>query len=416
MKLFSTNGCAVPKDLSTITTIDYAQEDAAEMGGLNSAQVDKIWHAVTNLYQTGVSPAITFCLRRKGHIVLNRAIGHSYGNGPEDFANTPKQLATPNTPICLFSASKVITALLIHLLAEQGKINLLDPISKYIPEYGIKGKKRATIYHLLAHKGGIPSIGDNVDPNLLYDFDGIIKLLCNAELHTPSGHDVAYHAITAGYLLAEIIRRVTGLTAREYLHEYIQKPMGMTYFNYGLSSTQKRDAAINYATGFKPLGPVNAYLKYIIGGDLEMAVNMTNDPRFSDTICPSANIFATAEECSRFFQMLLDGGRYKDQQILHPDTIQRAIIEAGKPVFDRRLLIPIRYSLGCMLGANPVGLFGPMTKRAFGHLGFSFIFCWADPSRDISISILTSGKALIGPHLPALGQLLTTINWQCRPK
>jgi CubicO group peptidase (beta-lactamase class C family) len=64
-----------------------------------------------------------------------------------------------------------------------------------------------------------------------------------------------------------------------------------------------------------------------------------------------------------------------------------------------------------MLGGNPVGLFGPMTGHAFGHLGFSNIFCWADPERDISVSLLTSGKPIVGPHLPALARLLASISF-----
>jgi CubicO group peptidase (beta-lactamase class C family) len=80
----------------------------------------------------------------------------------------------------------------------------------------------------------------------------------------------------------------------------------------------------------------------------------------------------------------------------------------------------MRYSMGMMLGSKPVGLFGPFTKRAFGHLGFTSIFCWADPDRDTSIALLTSGKALVGSHLPALGKVLMATSRECpiarRPK
>ena len=153
MKLLSTNTCRVPADLGSVTTIDYDKEVPAELGGLTSSQAAAIWSAVEALYKTGFTPAITFCLRRHGKIVFNRSIGHARGNGPEDAADTPKQLATPDTPICLFSASKVVTAMLVHKLDEDGLIDLLDPVSHYIPEYGVNGKRNATIYHLLAHRG-----------------------------------------------------------------------------------------------------------------------------------------------------------------------------------------------------------------------------------------------------------------------
>ena len=73
----------------------------------------------------------------------------------------------------------------------------------------------------------------------------------------------------------------------------------------------------------------------------------------------------------------------------------------------------MRYALGPMLGSNPVGLFGPMTGQAFGHLGFSNILCWADPERDISVSLLTTGKSVVGTHLPALANLLYQISTLC---
>lgn len=413
LKLFSKNTCRVPADLATVTTIDYERETAPEAAGFRPGQVEKIWSAVEGLYKTGISPAVTFCLRREGKIVLNRSLGHARGNGPDDSPATPKTLATPDTPVCLFSASKSITAMLVHLLDERGLIDLLDPISHYIPEYGVNGKKNATIYHLLAHRGGIPRIAGDFDPELLYDLDAVLRELYAARPVSPSGHRVAYHAITAGYIFGEIIERVTGMSVREFLREAVGDPMGMRFFNYGLPEADRPLAAVNYNTGFKPVGPANMYIQHILGGDLELAVNMTNDPRFMDTICPAGNIYATAEEAGRFFQMLLDGGRYGDKQIFNPMTIKRALIEVGKPELDRSLLVPMRYSMGMMLGNNPVGLYGPMTRKAFGHLGLTNIFCWADPERDTSVSLLTTGKPLVGTHVPALAKLMFTLSTEC---
>lgn len=413
MKLFSTNTSRIPADLAGVTTIDVERETAPEAAGFRPGQVEAIWEAVEGLYRTGISPAVTFCLRREGRIVLNRALGHARGNGPDDGPEVPKVLATPDTPVCLFSASKSITAMLVHLLDERGLIDLLDPISHYIPEYGVNGKKNATIYHLLSHRGGIPKIAGDFDPEILYDLEGILDMLYKARPVAPSGHRVAYHAITAGYIFGEIVERVTGMSVREFLREAVGDPMGMRFFTYGLPEADRALAATNYNTGFKPVGPMGKYIQHILGANLDVAVDMTNDPRFMDTICPAGNIYATAEEAGRFFQMLLDGGRYQDKQIFQPMTIRRALIEVGKPELDRSLLIPMRYSMGMMLGNSPVGLYGPMTRKAFGHLGLTNIFCWADPERDTSVSLLTTGKPLVGTHVAALGKLLFTLSTQC---
>lgn len=416
MKLLSTNTISTPRDLSSLT--DYCRKEEAEAGatGLPSGAVSRIWTAVEDLYRAGVNPAITFCLRHRGQIILNRAIGHASGNGPNDGPSVPRVLASRNTPICLFSASKAITAMLVHLLDERGDIDLLDPISRYIPEYGVNGKRNATIYHLLAHRGGIPKLEGDINPELLFNDEEVIARLCAARPASPSGYRMAYHALTAGYILGELIRRVTGADARTLLRESIQKPMGMTYFNYGVEPELRKNVAVNYATGIKPVFPVSNYLDHVIGGSLELAVNLTNDPRFLEAIVPAGNIYATAEESCRFFEMLRNRGEWNGEQIFKPETVHRAVLETHRPELDASLLMPMRYSMGFMLGSAPLGLFGPHTAQAYGHMGFSNIFCWADPSRELSAAILTTGKAILGPHLPALVKLLYTISHQCTEK
>ena len=104
MKLLSLNSCHVPADLNSVTSYDPSTEVNPESVGMTSKQRDAIWRATELLYKTGNSPAITVCIRRQGKIILNRAIGHAVGNGPEDTRDTPKILATPDTRVCLFSA------------------------------------------------------------------------------------------------------------------------------------------------------------------------------------------------------------------------------------------------------------------------------------------------------------------------
>jgi CubicO group peptidase (beta-lactamase class C family) len=132
-----------------------------------------------------------------------------------------------------------------------------------------------------------------------------------------------------------------------------------------------------------------------------------------DTICPAGNIYTSAEQANRFFEMLLNGGLYNGKRIMSPQTVFRATLPTSTTTIDRTLLAPMRYALGPMLGSNPVGIFGPQTGQAFGHLGFSNILCWADPERDISISILTTGKSVIGTHLTALANVLLQVSTQC---
>lgn len=410
MKLFSTNTCYVPPELNSIT--QSKNEVAAELGGMTENQVNKIWQSVESLYQTGNHPLISICLRRKGQILLNRSIGYSRGNSPQGL-NENAVIATPDTPICLFSASKLVNAMLIHILDQQGKINLLDPVSYYIPEFGVNGKRRATIFHLLSHRGGIPSIDTEVTPELLFDRKRILQLLYAARPVSRVGSQLSYHAVTAGYILGELVERVTGQDIRDFLHEQIEKPMNLPFFNYGLKTEFRDQVALNYSTGIHPKLGTDLYLNRVLGGGLDLAVDVTNDQRFMDTVCPAGNIYTSAEQANRFMEMLLNGGRYQDQQIIEPQTVFRATLPTSNTTIDRSLLALMRYALGPMLGSNPVGIFGPNSGQAFGHLGFSNILCWADPERDISVSILNTGKSVMGTHLPALAKVLYQISVQC---
>lgn len=412
MKLFSTNTCSVPHDLASVTTYNPASEADPAAVGLTANQKQQIWEAVEGLYATGISPAVTFCLRKGGQVVFNRAIGHRCGNGPEDGPEVRKELANPDTPFCLFSASKVVTAMLIHKLAEEHKIDLMVPVAHYLPGFAANGKQHVTTANILAHRAGIPTIKGDFDAEMLFDTPRVVDILFNAAPASRSGHRAAYHAVTGGYILGELIRAITGKDAREYLAETIQQPLGMKYFNYGLKPEFRGQEARGYATGLKPVGPIDWFIRNALGDSLDRVVEISNDERFMDIICPAGNIYASADEACRFFELLLRGGTLDGVRVFDPLTIRRATLEAGKPQFDGTLLAPLRYSHGMMLGGNPVGLYGPMTRRAFGHLGFSNIFCWADPERDISVALLTSGKPVLGTHLPAMGKLLTKISFQ----
>jgi len=412
MKLLSTNTAHITADLASVMNI-ADNEGPAAAGGMTAQQVQRIWRATEQVYATGNHPMVSICLRRQGQVVLNRSLGHIRGNGPDDHANTVKQLAKPSTPVCLFSASKVVTAMLVHLLDERGELNLLDPVSHYLPEFAANGKRRITLFHLLSHRGGIPKIDGDVTPELLFNRPEIVQRLCRAAPASPSGHRLAYHAMTAGYVLGEVLERVSGMDLRALLHESIEKPMGMRCFNYGLAPEFRAEAALNYATGVHPALGTDLYLNRVLGGGLQLAVDVTNDTRFMDTICPAGNIYTDADQACRFFEMLLNGGELDGVRIFSPETVFRATLETTRPTLDATLLAPMRYALGPMLGDNPIGMFGPMTGQAFGHLGFSNIFCWADPERDISATIMTSGKSVLGTHVVPLAKLLMQMSSQC---
>jgi CubicO group peptidase (beta-lactamase class C family) len=406
----------VPKDISGLITYNPKEEVPPSDAGMTRKEVATIWTGVEELYRTGVYPGISFCLRRQGKVVLQRAIGHSHGNGYGDPPDAKKIRMTPETPLCQFSASKAITAMMIHLLVEQGKIHLSDPVAHYIQKFAANGKHHITIYHLISHHGGIPTPPTGVDPDILFDHEAFIRLLCDSKPASEGGKQMAYHAITGGAIMGEIVRRVTGVDIGAFLRKSVQKPLGFKYFSYGVPEKQIPQIAVNYDTGWPLVFPISYLAKRALSVPWGEVVRISNEPRFMQVIIPAANLVATADEMSQFFQMMLNGGELNGVRIFDPLTIKRAVTAANAMKLDGTMVVPMRYSPGMMLGASPVGMWGPYSESAYGHVGFIHILCWADPARDIAVSLQTTGKPLVGPHLMTLARLLLIIGRNCKIK
>lgn len=139
----------VPVDLDSVTAI--GEEDHSDV---DSAAVERIWRATRHWYRAGMHPAIQLCIRRHGRVVLNRAIGHGWGNAPTDPPDAEKIPVTTDTPFCVYSAAKAMTATVVHMLVERGVFSLDDRVCDYIPSYTSHGKDRTTIRHVLTHSAG----------------------------------------------------------------------------------------------------------------------------------------------------------------------------------------------------------------------------------------------------------------------
>ncbi|MDO8331671.1 MAG: serine hydrolase domain-containing protein [Fluviicoccus sp.] len=385
---------AMSANLDDVTTINHDRECRPEEAGLRQADIDKIWEAVTAYYQTGLHPSITLVIRRHGKVVLSRGIGKAHVGAAGESPTDHHRLADADTPICLFSGSKAISAMLIHKLAEEGKLRLDDPVAKHLPAYGSNGKHRTTILELLTHRAGIRALPiEDITPELMFDFDAVVKILCDYPPVDRPGRDQAYHATTAGYILGAVAMAVSGETLPQLLKRIIADPLGCEHMTFGMPEHRRHEAALSLSTGPKKVMIASQLLKQLLGveeGEITTAINSAGG---LSAIIPAANIYATAEEACRFYQMLLDGGRWNGKQIFKPETIAAAI-KPGKLMLDRSMNAPVRYTPGFMHGEKLWSLFGFNTPKAVGHLGFINILCWEDPERDISVAFLNTGKSL----------------------
>lgn len=399
----------VPRDLQPLTR-DRAVDDAAlREAGIGRAAVETFWRAVEGLFRTGLHPAIAVCLRRRGQVILDRSIGWARGRGPG--VDDHPVLATPDTPFCLFSASKAITAMVIHHLDDRGVLHVDDRVVDYVPEFGKHGKEWVTLRHVLTHRAGIPSIGGADQIELLYDWDAIVRLLCDARPTSRAGRRLAYHAISGGFVLGEVVRRATGKGIQEVLAEEILDPLGFRGLRYGVPPERVGEVARNWFTGPPQPRLVDWTARRALGVTFAEAAELSNHPAFLTSVIPSGNVVGTAGELSRFFQLLLDGGALDGVRVLDARTVRRAINETAYRELDTTIGLPIRYGTGLHLGSRAVSVFGFDLPHAFGHLGFVHVYGFADPDRALSVGILTSGKPVALDGLLAVARVLGTLSW-----
>ena len=396
----------VPADLDAVTAIGDEQP-----GAVDPAALERIWSATRYWYRAGMQPAIQLCLRHNGIVVLNRAIGHGWGNGPEDPPDADRVPVTTQTPFCVFSAAKAITTTVVHMLVERGQFSLDDRVCDYLPGYTSHGKDRTTIRHVMTHSAGVPfATGPRPDLKRMNDSQYARERLAELKpIHRPGLMHI-YHGLTWGPLVREIVSAATGRDIREILDTEILGPLNFRWTNYGVAEADVPLVAPSYVTG-KPLpAPAAAALRTALGGSMSQIIRFANTPLFLTSVVPSSSTVSTAEELSRFAEIWRRGGELDGVRVLRPETLRAATAQCRRLRPDVATgLAPMRWGTGFMLGSNRFGPFGRHAPAAFGHTGLTNVAVWTDPQRGLAAGLVSSGKPGRHPEAGRYAKLMDTI-------
>ncbi|MFI7220636.1 serine hydrolase domain-containing protein [Micromonospora maritima] len=134
---------------------------------------------------------------------------------------------TADTPVHAVSTGKGLTATVVHVLAERGRLDYDLPLARVWPEFARHGKDGITLRHVLTHTAGLPALPADVTPEDFTDWSRMCGLLADAEPLWAPGERLAYHAWTWGWLLGEVVRRVTGRSVSQVLAEEVAGPLGV---------------------------------------------------------------------------------------------------------------------------------------------------------------------------------------------
>ncbi|MET7771291.1 serine hydrolase [Nocardia sp. NPDC005366] len=388
MKALPDTSVTVAPDLDSVTTVGH-EDDPAE-AGLTRADIESLWASVQSWYRLGTTPAIQICLRRDGHLLVNRTIGHGWGNGPRDAPDAEKVLATPDTPFCGFSTAKGVAATVMFMLIEQGAFRLEDPVAEYIPEFAANGKSAITIGHVLSHAAGVPFV---TKPHrgfqLIVDEELAVRGLADLVPSWPPGRFRVYHALTSGLIQRLLVQRATGKRMREHLRERVLAPLGFRWTNFGVDPADVDKVVPGVKTGPDPSRLSMFVARKALGGGMgRESRSDASTASFLTAELPSGNLVTTAYELSRFYEILSRGGELDGVRIIEPETLRAAVAPAPwLPGVAGRVS-----RAGFELGGRR-SKFGRDTQTHFGRSGLTTQYGWADPDRGLAGAILTSGKS-----------------------
>ena len=300
---------------------------------------------------------------------------------------------TADTVVLVWSATKGIgSACVLHALQQQ-KIELNRHVAEFWPEFGQAGKDKITLGQLLSHQAGLCALDQRVD---VLDYDGVIRALEAQAPLWPPGTARGYHARTFGFLLDELIRRMTGKTLSTYWQENFARPLELDFWT-GLPEEQNsRVATIYAAKSGKPPEPVQFYRELVTPGTLARktftspyglnVISKMNDPQIRAQPNVSFGGIGSASALAKFYSMLTNGAEFNGQSFFSQETIELMTVTLSDGI-DRVFQIPTAFSAGFMKDSRDAArrLFG-RSATSFGHPGAGGSHAFADPENKIAFA------------------------------
>ncbi|MFG2354508.1 serine hydrolase domain-containing protein [Streptomyces sp. NPDC048521] len=348
---------------------------------------------------------------RDGHRVVNLWAGTKDVDG-----DTPWEAGTAQI---VRSATKGVAAAALLLLHQRGELDLDAPVGTYWPEYKAAGKEHTRVRHLLAHRAGVPVLDRPLTPEEAADPDlGAAAVAAQAPVWEP-GTDHGYHAQTYSWLTGELIRRITGRPAGEWIADEIAGPVGADLWLGLPEGRRSRVGRVGPVEAPEAAGGLKTRPKRAVAEAYADPDSLTrrafaaitplpdeNAPAYRAAALPASNGIATADGLARFYASLIgepDGGT----RLFTPRTTELARAEQSAGP-DRVLVVGTRFGLGYMLHGSASPL---LTPTSFGHPGRGGPLAFADPETGIAFGYVTNGfrtSVTADPRAQALVRALRT--------
>lgn len=305
----------------------------------------------------------------------------------------------PETLALSFSTTKGVASTVIHRLAERGELAYDEPIGAYWPEFAAGGKDRVTVRDLLTHRAGLWSVRAVAErPEDLLDHLAMEERLAARAVRAPTERS-AYHAITYGWLVAGLARRVTGGRGlAELVRTEIAEPLGVEGLHIGVNETAREFVAQPVGSALRHLGAVSRYITPVLTGvkgaraahDALIAPGFHelfegSEPSIWNTEMAAVNGALSADALARMYGALANGGADAGARLLSETTVRdlgRVHVRTADTVLGMRM----RWRLGYHHAFGT----GRQAPKAFGHYGYGGSGGWADPDLGLSLGFVTN--------------------------
>jgi CubicO group peptidase (beta-lactamase class C family) len=318
-----------------------------------------------------------------------------------------------DTLVCVMSVSKGIAAIAFNMLIDRGLVDIDMPVARYWPEFAQNGKQRLPVRYLLDHRSGLPIISDPLWPGAIFDREAMVRALAaQAPLWEPGSH-AAYQVTTQGFLLGEIMRRVTGRTFGPFVAEEIAAPLGVDFLMGGLGARDQLRCA-------EVLPNTNATLMAAKDGaqdDLRAKTmlqypqqpwsTLLNSRPWRESEIASGNGHGTAGAIAAIYGVLTRDSREPGPSLLPPRAVGNMIREQHcqiELVQDRHY----HQGLGILLNSPDAVYMGP-NPRSFGHHGIGGSLGFGDLDARIGFSYVVNRFHAVGTNGPRARRLIDAL-------
>ncbi|MDE2487122.1 MAG: beta-lactamase family protein [Alphaproteobacteria bacterium] len=332
-----------------------------EVEGEVAPGFEKVRDAFAANFASGEDVGACFCATRDGEVVVDLWGGYADPGRTRPW--------TRDTIVNVYSTTKTMTALAALMLADRGQLDFDAPVARYWPAFAANGKAAVKVSHLMSHAAGLSGWKEPITKQDLYDWEKATSLLAAQAPYWEPGTAPGYHALTQGYLIGEVIRRVDGRTVGTFFREEIAEPLGAD-FHIGLPASEDGRVAElippppGSAVGDGPETPLQANMSHNPGVD----VGETKTRAWRGAEIPAAGGTGNARSIAQAHAILANGGVAQGKRFMS-ETGCRKVLELQIEGEDLILGRASRYGMGFGLAGGIMPLPNPNTIYWGGYGG-----------------------------------------------